>query len=312
MANKYWYKSGADANWATVTGNWWDDAAHTQQSAAVPATNDCIYLLGATSPATGPAAITFSGFDTQGLTAASLADAITQNITIAAGGTIVMALLGAASKAHYWKGNGSGANVTGTFNSTSRCNGTCTTATFNDSSRNLGTCTTATFNDSSTNGSTCTTATFNDSSYTSGGTIGTAIFNDKTYSSGVGGIITNGTYNDASYNIAPSDVTTGIFNNNSSLRGGGCTNATFNHGSSNLSFVTNGTFYDFAKNYGTVVSLVSHPCDWPAAVDVRSTAAPFYLGNENRQGTCVVPAAANVLSGVAVDAGVGTLLRGDR
>jgi len=80
MASKYWYKTGVNAHWATVTGNWWDDAAHTQQSAAVPAANDAIHLLGATAPDTGPAApITFSSMDSSGL-AAALDQAVTDGL----------------------------------------------------------------------------------------------------------------------------------------------------------------------------------------------------------------------------------------
>lgn len=49
-ATKYWFKTGANANWSTRIGNWWDDSGHSSQSAALPSVGDACVLLGPTSP----------------------------------------------------------------------------------------------------------------------------------------------------------------------------------------------------------------------------------------------------------------------
>ncbi|MDB5259084.1 MAG: hypothetical protein JWO73_292 [Candidatus Taylorbacteria bacterium] len=38
----YWYKTGADAYWTTLAGNWWTDEAHTSQASALPASGACV------------------------------------------------------------------------------------------------------------------------------------------------------------------------------------------------------------------------------------------------------------------------------
>jgi hypothetical protein len=55
MSNLWWYKSAADAHWATRVGNWWTNAAHNAQAPALPAAGDVLVFLGATGPDTGPA-----------------------------------------------------------------------------------------------------------------------------------------------------------------------------------------------------------------------------------------------------------------
>jgi hypothetical protein len=105
--NLYWYKTGADAHWATVTGNWWTDAAHTQQASGIPSTDDSVYILGATAPDTAPSvAVSLLGFDTTGLTGV-LATVVTVPITIKATGTLTInnsVKDGASPKLHHWGG----------------------------------------------------------------------------------------------------------------------------------------------------------------------------------------------------------------
>jgi hypothetical protein len=93
--NIYWYKSGADAHWNTVTGNWWTDAAHTQQAGRAPTDGDYVYVLGAASPAsaippdTAAPTMTLAGYDSTGFgDKGTLAPTITAAITIAADGTL--------------------------------------------------------------------------------------------------------------------------------------------------------------------------------------------------------------------------------
>ena len=141
MPNKWWNKTGADAQWNTVTGNWWDDAAFTEQAAAIPQTNDFVYLCGETQPSTAPSAVTLSGFDTQGLLA-TLTGSRTANITIAAGGTLVIGDPAAPGDfTHSWGGDASLA-ATSTFYDLGINALTATVgdhATFNAGTTNYGT-----------------------------------------------------------------------------------------------------------------------------------------------------------------------------
>lgn len=108
MANIYWYKTGTDAVWETVTGNWWNDANHTEQASAIPQANDSVYLLGSTAPSANPAVdITLTVFDTSGCSAI-ITGQTWENITIATGGTLT---IGSSILVHNWVGDASAASV---------------------------------------------------------------------------------------------------------------------------------------------------------------------------------------------------------
>ncbi|MCX6757413.1 MAG: chitobiase/beta-hexosaminidase C-terminal domain-containing protein [Candidatus Nomurabacteria bacterium] len=49
-ATKYWFNAGADAQWTTLTGNWWDDVDHLIQSASLPTNSDVVVTLGVVGP----------------------------------------------------------------------------------------------------------------------------------------------------------------------------------------------------------------------------------------------------------------------
>ena len=205
MANKYWFKSGVNAAWNTVTGNWWNDASHTSQALSIPVTGDYVYLLGSTVPSTTPAAVTLSGFDTQSLEA-HFSFLKTQNITIQSGGDLIMGNAASAGGPYTHEWNGTTAAV-GTFvfsdNSNVSAGGVVGDyaifndlagasldsivgdyAIFNDSSGVTGVEVTvgdyATFNDSATStGIIGDYAVFNDTASTTEGTLGDfARFND--------------------------------------------------------------------------------------------------------------------------------------
>jgi len=101
MAHLYWNKTGANAHWNTVTGNWWTDAAHTVQAGAIPQANDYVHIDGATAPDTAPTAITLSGYDTTNYIGVS-GSGKTSSITIAAGGTLI---IGGMSSSYWWQGD---------------------------------------------------------------------------------------------------------------------------------------------------------------------------------------------------------------
>ena len=101
--DKYWYKTGADAHWNTVTGNWWTSAAHNVQS-VLPVAGDSVYLTGSTIPDTAPSAITLARLDTS-LLAADLTGTTTSSITIASKGVLVLGSAANPSYAHRWWGS---------------------------------------------------------------------------------------------------------------------------------------------------------------------------------------------------------------
>ncbi len=46
----YWYKTGANSDWITLSGNWWDDAGHTSQAASLPNGTSTVVTLGTVAP----------------------------------------------------------------------------------------------------------------------------------------------------------------------------------------------------------------------------------------------------------------------
>ena len=163
----YWYNSGADTNWNTLTGNWWTDSSHTVQADALPTREDSTKTLGTVGPVVDldgdweePESI--DATDT-GITFTSTENAqLTTDLT----------------------GNA-------TFNGTVRYNATLDgNATFNDTTRNVSFHTVlgnATFNDSSSNAATVAgNAIFNDSSTNSisGEVQGYACFRDESTNEG--------------------------------------------------------------------------------------------------------------------------------
>jgi hypothetical protein len=130
MATLYWYKAGADAHWNTLTGNWWNNAAHTSQAAAIPTTSDTIYLYGATAPDTGPDSILYFAYvDSANLTGAWTTST---KVGIATSGTLI---IGNASAVHTFNGAfQTSASGTATFNNGSVAGGSIANPTFNGSS----------------------------------------------------------------------------------------------------------------------------------------------------------------------------------
>jgi hypothetical protein len=55
MSTLYWFKTGADANWTTLAGNWWTDTAQTAQAGALPVSGTtCVLLAGSPVPPSVP------------------------------------------------------------------------------------------------------------------------------------------------------------------------------------------------------------------------------------------------------------------
>ncbi len=46
----YWYKTGVDAQWTTLAGNWWSDINHTQQASSLPMSLTDVVTLGSVAP----------------------------------------------------------------------------------------------------------------------------------------------------------------------------------------------------------------------------------------------------------------------
>lgn len=162
MATLYWYKTGVDANWTTLTGNWWLDEEHTQQASALPGSDDSVYLLGNVAP-TLSNPVTLYLFDTRGIP--NVSGELTSHITIAAGGTL---RVGNEMDAQQWAGNALNASIIEFYG-------------MSYSSGLLG-----------------SGAVFNGDSAVYGGTVGeNAVFNDYTVCSG--GVLADGaTFNDFS------------------------------------------------------------------------------------------------------------------
>ncbi len=126
----YWYNSGVDNEWSTLTGNWWDDEAHTIQSASLPDFN-AIVTLGSVGP----------NVDIDTWVVPYTLDAILTGITFhsSIGNYVDLNFPGDV----IFNGSAySGSTITGDaiFNDTSYIQGTVTgDAIFNDSSFNNGT-----------------------------------------------------------------------------------------------------------------------------------------------------------------------------
>jgi hypothetical protein len=111
MASKYWYKTGADAKWTTVTGNWWSNAAHTVQAASIPADGDDVYMLGTSYPLTAPpAVVTLHRYDTSGYRTGD-ADIDTQNLKIAENGILIVGNRNSTATMG-WDGDATAAGIT--------------------------------------------------------------------------------------------------------------------------------------------------------------------------------------------------------
>ena len=182
MRNLYWNQTGIDAHWDTLEDNWWLNEAYDDPALSLPTTGDFVYLRGATAPDTAPSvAVELFGFDTQGLTTASLYAVATENVSIQSGGVLTMGYLPWAG--HAWGGI-TAATGTFTFNGSANWGTVGDYATVNGSSDHDGIVGDyATFNDNSVVWSTTGVyATFNDGSASEGGTIGDyATFNDDSY-----------------------------------------------------------------------------------------------------------------------------------
>lgn len=193
MANKYWYQTGANANWDALA-NWWTHPTHLVQADAIPVAGDAVYLLGATAPDSDPALdVALSVFDTSQLAAESYS--APANVSIGEGGTLIMGDLAEPGNFHAWTGDASLAASATFYDSSYIDAGTVgDNAVFNDSSANVGTVgDNATFNVGATNlGIVGDGATFNDSAYNASGEIGdTATFDTD---AAQGGTFTGTTY----------------------------------------------------------------------------------------------------------------------
>jgi len=176
MTTLYWYKTGANAAWTTLTGNWWldhpslGDGHDMVQASALPANGDEVYLLGATPPTQTPE-ISLMLFDTTNLSGSMMSSNSTELISIASGGVLN---LGRTGVGHWWYGDASAATV----------------ITFRGDASNVGTVgDNAIFLDSSaTNGIVGNHVQLRDYATVQGGVVGdNATFGD--YSSVWGGII---------------------------------------------------------------------------------------------------------------------------
>ena len=160
MATLYWYKTGVDDNWTTLTGNWWFDEEHTQQASALPGSADSVYLLGNVVPILS-SPVTLYLFDTRGVP--DVGSDLTSHITIAEGGTL---RFGNEVGMNDWNGNASNASTIEFYG-----------MSFSSGIIGNG----AIFNDYCivTNGTVGENAVFNDYSICGGGVIGDgATFND--------------------------------------------------------------------------------------------------------------------------------------
>ncbi|MEK7610127.1 MAG: hypothetical protein AAB470_03375 [Patescibacteria group bacterium] len=229
---RYWYNSGADANWTTLTGNWWTDSARTLQAGALPTASDPIVTSGSTRPSVDlatwvkPLSIDASvtGITFTSATAASPGLNITGNVTFNGSSYNSNTITGTAkfssatggvntlTTGMQW-GSGTSTAIVGSddaiitswvFNNNSINNGTTTSATFNSTSYNNATSTdTITFNETSYNNRQVTgSPTFNGSSYNNtGATItGNPTFNATSYNKSGATIIGNPTFGSTSYN----------------------------------------------------------------------------------------------------------------
>mgnify|MGYP005851389993 CR=1 FL=1 len=145
MAKKYWLYDGLSANaWDTASSgdyvHWRDGSPTGPVATALPAANDEVWLTGATAPLTGPgSSLTLDRFDTSLLTAASLLDAVTEDIVMSADGLLIMGTPG-GSQTHAWAGTSTAALVAKFFAETNcKSASNASYAAFADRSQNTGT-----------------------------------------------------------------------------------------------------------------------------------------------------------------------------
>jgi len=264
---RYWYKTGADTNWTTLTGNWWAYSDHTSQAAALPTASDPIATLGTTGPSVDLA----TWVKPLSIDASTTGIIFTSTATSSPGLNIIgTTTFNGAS----YNGN----TITGNsiFNSTSYNAGTVTgSSTFNGTSYNAGTVTgTSTFSSATGGINTLTTGMqwgsgtsttivgsdnavitswiFNNNSFNNGTTTGTVTFNSTSYNNATSTGVT--TFNETSYNNRNvTSTATTTFNGSSQNKSGATVtgNAIFNaDASENLGTVT-GTK---TRRYTTAIS----------------------------------------------------------
>ena len=254
MAAKYWYQSGADAHWNTVTGNWWNDAAHTSQAASIPVNTNDVYLLGSVAPDTSPSAVTLHRLDTSGLNAnLTAAGCDLSAISIAKGlnPQFGVLLIGASGYNHEFGGSTTSTANTCTFQYGAAFNsGTIQgNATFNNSWMSGGTINgTATFNGGDAGGGTIATAIFNSATASGNINIGTATFNTSGGITSSSAYITTATFNGSTYTNSPFgyvEIVTATFNDTSYATNAHIGTGTFNDSSyATGCTITVGNFYD--------------------------------------------------------------------
>lgn len=194
----YWFQTGADSNWTTLTGNWWTDAAHTSQASLLPASDTSVITVGTTSPRidlgtwTAPANITATStglwvtatstdFGIPGFHTNVTGYIAFNNYAILEGGLINGNIIFRDYSRNYGTGAIADGYTVDFYDNTGNVRAINGTVTFNDTSFNADVISgTSTFNDSSYNytvGTVSGDATFNDSSYNQNIVTGTATFN---------------------------------------------------------------------------------------------------------------------------------------
>ncbi len=207
----FWYKTGANTNWNTLSGNWWTNEAHTEQAEELPTSVDVVKTLGTVGPLasvdtwTEPYSIdaTATGIYLSGTSSisAEMFGNVTFNDEVSNSSNIT-------GNAIFYNSTQNDGIITGNaifYNNSVFLSGSVTgNATFYDESalHNNGEVDgLATFNDNSTNGSFSTVngdAIFNDSSVNQGPVLGNATFNDESYNDDI--VSGNAIFNDTTIN----------------------------------------------------------------------------------------------------------------
>ncbi|MEI8062151.1 MAG: Hint domain-containing protein [bacterium] len=196
----YWFQSGADSDWTTLSGNWWTDAAHTSQASLLPDSSTSVITVGTTSPRinlgtwTAPSSIivtstglwvtaTSTDIGVPGFSSTVTGNVSFNDYAILGGGLINGNVIFRDNSRNY----GTGAIVDGHtvdfYNNTANVRAINGTITFHDTSYNASNSAisgTVVFDDSSYNytvGAVSGDATFNNSSTNQNVVTGTATFN---------------------------------------------------------------------------------------------------------------------------------------
>lgn len=261
---KYWYKAGADANWSTLTSNWWDDLSHSVQSSALPSASSTVVIISTTSPladldswiapvnivaSSSPMSFKSLYFNSPGVIStgnasfasssvnrgivkgdATFSDSSYNNGRVTGSAKFLFASGGVAtlSSGIRW-GNGTASSSIGSDDAA------IGSWVFNGTATNYGVIGTATFNASSTNYGTVSTATFNATSSNAG-------------------LVDAANFNNSSYNRH--FVNNANFSNTSLNQGEVSSSGNFYNSSASASPVNNGFFYDSSINYSSVHDLV--------------------------------------------------------